>query len=179
MDGMKAKLEKCGCKVNYEDERKNSTYKKDIKHNRNTGKEEGKSKDTFWEKYLAEENKYFFDQEKKKMNPDYVDLYAQILARKFHNGGIKITQIRGFFNTVVKLNRIMNGNLIVEKEFDEISSDIRKLKFYANRKKTDGYVTQDFVSFVEKNVDSVHDKKDLKAFKSHFEAIIGYMPKDN
>ena len=178
MDGMKAMLERCGYAVNDKEERKNSTYEKGNKYNRNTGKDKGQSKDPFWEKYLADENTYFSDQEKRKIDPNYVDLYAQTLARKFKQKGVKITQIRGFYNTVVKLNRKVNGNLKDSVDFDEVKPDLVMLKSYANNKFENGYVSKDFVSYIEKNVNRVHDKKDLKAFKTHFEAIIGYMPKD-
>jgi len=174
MNVMEAALKKGGISVSVND------TKYGDKKKRNHDNRKSDSDNEFWDKYLKEENKYFLDVEKKQVNPMYVDKYAKKLAEYFADGWpkTKITQIRGFFNTVVKVNRKMNGNLMEPIDIKEVLANLARLKAIVNRKYEDRYVSRDFQEFIVKNVDCIKDGKDLKAFKMHFEAIVGYMKKD-
>jgi len=165
---MASLLEKGGWKVSRE--------KKGKKPN---GNKEDKN-EIFFKTYLSGKNKYFLDDEKKQINSDFVDSYARELVAMFtlNRNKNKLTQLRGFYNAVCKIDSKLNGNNSSQIEFNDVKYKISMLKSYAENKENNGVVSQEFKKFIHQNVDAVKDKRDLKAFRIHFEAIMGYMPKD-
>lgn len=129
------------------------------------------------EKYL--ESGYYTDVEKKKMNPDYIVVYAKNIARSLEKEGgnmkNKRTQIRKYYDYCIrvrdKLSRAGNDFSYVEADFAELLPKVS----YAKSRST---VTDLFVEFIDKNINAVKDAKDYRAFLKHFESIVAFMKKD-
>ena len=65
-----------------------------------------------------------------------------------------------------------------DNDYSTVEADLEALVpyvSYANKRKL---VSTLFQTYIKKNVESVHDEKDMRAFVKHFEALIAFTKKD-
>jgi len=125
---------------------------------------------------------FFDDKENIKANliSNYGDKTVEQLSDYISKEGTKTSQIRKFYDSFVKTyNNFLNIDIAKE---DSIKIQLMILKAqveYSFKRKN---VKQGFKDFVDNRfnliIKSKNFKKDLKAFKSHFEILIAYLPKN-
>lgn len=115
---------------------------------------------------------FYIDNEKKKLNKDWMEKECEKWGEKFHFDRVKSSQIRKFYGDVLAMD-----SKAETQEFEIILPQIKMLKSktaYASSPNKSGRIPESFKDFLNKMVDRVNDKKDLKAFKLIFEAILGF-----
>lgn len=119
--------------------------------------------------------KFYTDPEKKKLDSELITNKAEEWVNKFvrrQKDDLTSAQIRRFYGEVLSLEEKINE----VEDFDVMLPYVKLLKSKAayaanpgNRKIPDA-----FKDFIFQMVDSIKDKKDFKAFKTIFEAVVGY-----
>lgn len=114
------------------------------------------------------------------LKPEYIVEYPQKIADTLemdgNNNQNKQSQIRKFYEYLLqvqeKLRRSDSRFEVIEADFVEL---IPFVKYAKERKR----VTQFFVDFIKKNVQTVKNERDFHAFVKHFEAVIAFLKKDS
>ncbi|WP_165067791.1 type III-A CRISPR-associated protein Csm2 [Desulfovibrio sp. ZJ200] len=118
---------------------------------------------------------YYKDKAKQELNPVWVDSRAEETARSFtERPEIKTSQLRRFYADVKSLERQLLDARDEQAAFCRILPMIKLLKAkseYALKRKV---VPESFKTWLWKNVDSIEDVCDFKAFLLHFEAVVGF-----
>ena len=131
---------------------------------------------TLPEGYL--QNGYFTDADKEKRNKDYIVAYAEQIAKglEVEGRGVKNnrTQIRKYYDYGLRIGDKLQ---VKNNDFSYIEADVAQLVSTVVYAKSRGVVTDIFEKFLKKNVNSIEDAKDYRAFMKHFEAVIAYMKK--
>ena len=129
------------------------------------------------EGYLA--GGYYQDSDKQKLKKEYICDFAKDIAKILEKDGgreaNKRTQIRKFYEYLLRVNQKMN---MKNYDLSYIEADLAKLSPYVQYAGSRKVVSKVFVEFIEKNVAAIKGEEDLKAFVSHFESLIAYMKKD-
>ncbi len=107
-----------------------------------------------------------------KKNPSLFDETAKLVAEKISNQSTKSTQIRGFYDYIVKLEQDAQT-----QDFSEILPFVKMLNSKAAYSKSRGHAGDEFVKMINKCVEQVKTKEDLRVFKLFFEAVIGFSKK--
>lgn len=125
--------------------------------------------------YLA--NGYYeYDSEKNKsLKTIYVLRFAKDVADAITNGekAIKKTQLRKYYDAVVKYTDEYQKGEITEKQMLASISELASLAFQAVQKKKAPRIFEEFMS---KNIETIKNADDALAFKRHFMAIVCYFP---
>lgn len=129
----------------------------------------------FPEKYL--EGGYFEDDEKKILKVEYITKYSEKIAKDLQVGKDlnKSSQLRKYYDFVVRIKDRLKYNTF---SFKELLPEINRLNGYVTYAEGRKKVSKYFVNFISKNTQSIKTQEDFKAFATHFEAIIAYLPKD-
>lgn len=119
--------------------------------------------------------KFYTDSEKKKLDESLLTTRAEEWVNKFlrnQKDDLTSAQIRRFYGEVLSLEEKINEI----PDFEVMRPHVKLLKSKAayaanpnNRK-----IPDSFRDFIFQMVDSIQDKKDFKAFKTIFEAVVGY-----
>lgn len=88
--------------------------------------------------------------------------------------GTSKSQIRNFYGEIKTLER----KLKYSQKWDEVLPLIKlvkaKVKYASKRQGSREGITEEFVTFIEKSIDSINDQKKFKDFCLLFEAVVGY-----
>lgn len=122
---------------------------------------------------------YYKDPGKEKLKKEYITGYPENIAKSLeHDGGRdanKRSQIRKFYEYLLRVDRKMH---MKDNDYSTVEADLEALipyVSYANKRKL---VSALFQTYIKKNVESVHDEKDMRAFVKHFEALVAFTKKD-
>lgn len=120
---------------------------------------------------------------------EQADRWAELVFResKGDNGKEdmnKPTQLRRFYDEVLRFSSALKiGGEVDREEFDRQLPYIRMLNAKTHYAKARKHVSESFVGMIERCVKEVQTPEDLEAFKSFFEAFMGYYrgyhPKNN
>ncbi len=121
---------------------------------------------------------FYKDREKRILDPKLFSEVAMGWAEKIHaRGGSdanKRSQLRKFFNEVLRLNSLSKSN---SGDWDNIIPYINlliaKAAYAQGRKK----VTQEFADLIKSCINEVHEDRDLDVFANFFEAFMGFYRK--
>ncbi|MGP1580355.1 MAG: type III-A CRISPR-associated protein Csm2 [Wolinella sp.] len=100
------------------------------------------------------------------------DETAKLVAENISNQSTKSTQIRGFYDYIVKLEQ--DAQI---QDFSEILPFVKMLNSKAAYSQSRGHASYEFVKMINKCVEQVKTKEDLRVFKLFFEAVIGFSQK--
>lgn len=121
---------------------------------------------------------FYKDKEKRILNPVLFSETAMGWAEKIHASGGKTankrSQLRKFFDEVVRLNSLSKSNA---SEWDNILPYVNMLIAKAAYAQGRGKVTQEFVDLIKGCIDQVQKDRDLDVFADFFEAFIGFYRK--
>jgi len=133
--------------------------------------------------------RFYKDREKRILEPKLFSDVAEKLADNIYKSGLQKrkdgkqklefnnrTQIRKFYDEVVRLNSLANNKTSPE-EWDNVLPYLNMLiakAAYAQGRKS---VTRDFVDLLKNCINEVHEKKDLEVFANFFEAFMGFYRK--
>ena len=123
---------------------------------------------------------YYADKEKKELKKEYIVKYSKHIAKSLDDEGgrdiNKRSQLRKFYEYVIRVEKSV---FYSEHNFERYEADLWELLPHVEYAKSRKVVSDIFVKFIKKNLDNIHDEKDLKAFSRHFESIVAYTKKDN
>jgi len=112
---------------------------------------------------------------KKIIDPKLFSDVAEQWAAKINQSGNgrsnKRTQIRKFYDEVVRYNSLTKGN---PNDWDNILPFINMLTAKATYALGRNLVTREFVDFIKENVNQVQDETDMDVFACFFEAFMGF-----
>jgi CRISPR-associated protein Csm2 len=118
---------------------------------------------------------FYKDRNKKIIDPKLFSDVAEQWAAKINQSGNgrsnKRTQIRKFYDEVVRYNSLTKGN---PKDWDNILPFINMLTAKATYALGRNLVTREFVDFIKENVNQVQDETDMDVFACFFEAFMGF-----
>jgi len=122
---------------------------------------------------------YFYSDDKKiRIRPNLLESDAKKIADSFFDSKkdkplLSSSQLRRFYNEVKSLE---NKIKIEKKDFLVVFPLIKmiksKLEYASNPQKRK--IPKEFKDFLGNCIDKVEDYEDFKAFKLHFEAVVGY-----
>ncbi|HLA28504.1 MAG TPA: type III-A CRISPR-associated protein Csm2 [Syntrophales bacterium] len=123
---------------------------------------------------------FYKDQTGRLIDPTLFSKKAEKLAKDIHEEGIKErpernkrTQIRKFYDEVVRLNSIANNRSNAEA-WDSIIPYVNMLIAKAAYAEGRKLVTGNFTSFMKDSIGQIRDSKDLAVFTNLFEAFMGF-----
>lgn len=126
----------------------------------------------YWEELS---NGYFIKDD--YIRKEFVLDYAKELAKEFSkNDDVnKPTQIRKYFDYCDKIYGVFKA----KKDFFYVQAELPKVIPHLNNALKKGLITNDFYSFMEKNIELalIEEKNFSKGFIPHFEAVIGFSKK--
>lgn len=118
---------------------------------------------------------FWKDRENKILNPQIFSTTAEQMAKDIANEGRgrinKGTQLRKFFDEVVRLNQLSKTN---SQKWENILPQIHMLSAQAAYSHGRGHIGEKFLSIIKDNVVDVETPGDLDAFKNFFEAFLGF-----
>jgi CRISPR-associated protein Csm2 len=118
---------------------------------------------------------FYKDRDKRILIPELFSEIAMQWAHKIHEEGggsaNKRSQLRKFFDEVVRLNSLTKNN---QKDWDNILPYVNMLIAKAAYAEGRQKVTGQFVDFIKGCIKEVHQKEDLDVFANFFEAFIGF-----
>lgn len=132
------------------------------------------------ERYL--ESGYYVDKSetKLKVNPLYIiDYPIEIKNLMEKEGGKdknKQSQIRKYYDYCLRIDQKLNH---FKRDYSFVEADVKDLIPKVTYARNRNVVSDVFVKFIEKNVNSIKDEKDYYAFIKHFEAIVAFMKKEH
>jgi CRISPR-associated protein Csm2 len=131
---------------------------------------------------------FYKDQTGRRLDPTLFSDKAENLAKDIHKAGLKDkpgkdgkfqldknkrTQIRKFYDEVVRLNSIAKNRTNAEA-WDNIIPYVNMLIAKAAYAEGRKLVTGDFTSFMKDSICQIHGPEDLAVFTNLFEAFMGY-----
>lgn len=122
----------------------------------------------------------FYKNERKAIRPELFSTVAEELAKGFSDENErtnKRTQIRKFYDEVVRLNALAKQSKDGEGAWDDILPYLNMLIAKATYAQGRKLVTEDFVEFMKKCIGQVSVPKDLDVFASFFEAFMAFYRK--
>jgi len=122
---------------------------------------------------------FYKDKEKRVLDPKLFSTTAEQWAKKINESGggksNKRTQIRKFYDEVVRYNTLAKVNKEDKKDWDNILPYINMLiAKAAYAKGRNNLVTEDFVGLLKDCVEQIRDPRDLDVFTNFFEAFMGF-----
>jgi len=122
---------------------------------------------------------FYKDKEKRVLDPKLFSTTAEQWAKKINESGggksNKRTQIRKFYDEVVRYNTLAKVNKEDKKDWDNILPYINMLiAKAAYAKGRNNVVTEDFVGLLKDCVEQIRDPRDLDVFTNFFEAFMGF-----
>ena len=135
------------------------------------GRPDGEAAFRFGPGYLRDG--YFKEKDGKDyIRPEVLDSLAMDVARAFGNRGMKIAQLRRFFNKA----RGIEAKLKRTGDFEAIKADIYAFKRDVAYQVGRGVVPQEFQQFIDRNVElAVQEEKSFRqGFLQHFESALAY-----
>jgi len=122
---------------------------------------------------------FYKDKEKRVLDPKLFSTTAEQWAKKIKESGggksNKRTQIRKFYDEVVRYNTLAKVNKEDKKDWDNILPYINMLiAKAAYAKGRNNLVTEDFVGLLKDCVEQIRDPRDLDVFTNFFEAFMGF-----
>ncbi|MGD9157370.1 MAG: type III-A CRISPR-associated protein Csm2 [Desulfobacteraceae bacterium] len=123
---------------------------------------------------------FYKDREKGIIEPKLFSDIAMTLADKIHEEGQnkanKRSQLRKFFDEVVRLNSLANNKNNTE-QWEQIEPYVNMLIAKAAYAEGKGSVTKEFAKLIKDAVNEIRGPKDLNVFTSFFEAFMGFYRK--
>ena len=132
---------------------------------------------------------FYKDKEKRILNPTLFSDVAEKLADDIYKSGLrkkrdgkhklelnKRTQIRKFYDEVIRLNSLANNKTNPEK-WDNILPYVNMLIAKVAYAEGRDNVTKDFTDFLKESVKQIRDSKDMLVFTNFFEAFMGFYRK--
>jgi len=132
---------------------------------------------------------FYKDKEKRILNPTLFSDVAEKLADNIYKSGLqtkrgggpkleqnKRTQIRKFYDEVIRLNSLANNKTNPE-EWDNILPYVNMLIAKAAYAEGRDHVSKEFTSFLKKCIGQIKDAKDMIVFTNFFEAFMGFYRK--
>jgi len=122
---------------------------------------------------------FYKDKEKRVLDPKLFSTTSEQWAKKINESGggksNKRTQIRKFYDEVVRYNTLAKVNKEDKKDWDNILPYINMLiAKAAYAKGRNNLVTEDFVGLLKDCVEQIRDPRDLDVFTNFFEAFMGF-----
>jgi CspA family cold shock protein len=110
--------------------------------------------------------------DKDYIRPEVLDTLAMDVARAFGNRGMRIAQLRRFFNKA----RGIEAKLDRTKDFEAIKADIYGFKRDVAYQVGRSVVPQEFQQFIDRNVElAIEGEKSFReGFLQHFESVLAY-----
>lgn len=109
-----------------------------------------------------------------KVKPEAYDTNAQEISKIFANSPRETntyTQLRHFYDEVVSLNEKIEED---PSSFDELLPIIKMLNAKAAYAEGRRKVSKEFVTFISESLKQIKTAKDMKTFKTFFEAVMGF-----
>ena len=132
---------------------------------------------------------FYKDEEKRMLNPTLFSDVAEKLADDIYKSGLrkkkdgkyklelnKRTQIRKFYDEVIRLNSLANNKTNPEG-WDNILPYVNMLVAKAAYAEGRNHVTKDFTDFLKESIKQIKDSKDMIVFTNFFEAFMGFYRK--
>ena len=118
---------------------------------------------------------FYKDKEKRTLDPKLFSIVAKDCAKTIHESGNKESnkrsQIRKFYDEVIRLNSLVKGN---PKDWDNIvpfvNMVIAKAAYAEGRRK----VSKEFSDLLKQCISQIENEKDLDVFANFFEAFMGF-----
>ncbi|NQU02986.1 MAG: type III-A CRISPR-associated protein Csm2 [Syntrophaceae bacterium] len=118
---------------------------------------------------------FYKDKEKRMLDPKLFSDIAMGWAQKIHASGNKESnkrsQLRKFYDEVIRLNSLAKGN---PEDWDNIvpfvNMVVAKAAYAEGRRK----VSKEFSELMKHCIDHVENEKDLDVFANFFEAFMGF-----
>ncbi len=113
------------------------------------------------------------DKEKKVVDPSLFSQKAEELAKELGGKGRNInkgTQLRRFFDEVVRFNDMAKGEMDMEMILPGLHMIIAKAAYAEGR----NLVCSGFVTMIRSGIDQIESKKDLQVFTNFFESLIAF-----
>jgi CRISPR-associated protein Csm2 len=121
------------------------------------------------------EVKFWKDKDKKQIDPEIFSLVADKLAKTIYEEGSgtgnKPTQIRKFYDEVVRFDNIIKTN---PAEFNAMLPYLKMLNAKAAYAMGRDLVSKGFKDFISNSLKQISDRDDFNVFASLFEAFMGY-----
>lgn len=124
------------------------------------------------------EIKFWQDQQKQQIDPNLFSETAETLAKTINNERInsrdklnKPTQIRKFFDEVIRFQGMLQGN---SEQFTELLPYIKMLNAKAAYATGRDLIGTEFKGFLSDSLKQVNNRKDFDLFCSFFEAFLGF-----
>jgi len=108
------------------------------------------------------------------VKPEAYDNNAQEISKIFANSPNEMnsyTQLRHFYDEVVSLNEKIEENPSLFNELLPIIKMLNAKAAYAEGRKK---VSKEFVTFISESLKQIKTAKDMKTFKTFFEAVMGF-----
>lgn len=122
---------------------------------------------------------YYIDPEKEKLKKEYITIYPEKIAKALEYDGVKDankrSQIRKFYEYLLRVDKKMH---LKDNDYSMVEADLAALVPYVSYASKRKLVSALFQTYIKKNVESVHDEKDMRAFVKHFEALVAFTKKD-
>lgn len=121
--------------------------------------------------------KFYKDKATHSIRPELFSTEAENLAKKLSGQGDRLnkrTQIRKFYDEVVRLNALTKGSA---DDWDNILPYVHMLVAKAAYAEGRQLVSEDFVAFIRDSVGQIEIKEDLDVFANVFEAFMGFYRK--
>ena len=115
---------------------------------------------------------YYFD-ERGNLKPEFVAKEnLERKARELDRAGLKMHQLRRFFNHCRQIDRRLRGK---QTSWEQEVANIAKLSGFAADAAGKSKIPREFREFLDRNVERVHSEKDFVAgFMQHFEALVAF-----
>lgn len=120
---------------------------------------------------------YYKDKAKQELNPKWVNEEAMKTAESFKDTKFTYTQLRRFYGVVKALERQLLDAQDETAAFARILPLVKLLKAKSEYTRKRGVVPEQFKDWLWRNVDSVNEVPDFKAFLLSFEAVVGFSAK--
>ncbi|PMP65198.1 type III-A CRISPR-associated protein Csm2, partial [Desulfurella multipotens] len=127
--------------------------------------------------------KYYFKPNSDIVKDDLFSVTADKIAKSFFNnkdrikGPITESQIRKFYDEVLRLRLKLDSANDKEKKFAEILPYLRMLIPKVIYSKSRNNVNKSFESFIKMNIENITKVREFEVFCDLFEAVIAYTKK--
>ncbi|OPY64954.1 MAG: hypothetical protein A4E57_03350 [Syntrophorhabdaceae bacterium PtaU1.Bin034] len=123
---------------------------------------------------------FWKDEAKKQIQPELFSTFAEKLAQTIHSEGErgknKRTQLRKFYDEVVRFDGMLKGlkQEEVNDEFQRILPYLKMLNAKAAYAMGRGLISSGFRDFIASSLSRINNRDDFQVFAGLFEAFMGF-----
>lgn len=147
-----------------------------------------KKEKEFWDKYkealkdgyfkeITDKNDTDKSNKKKYLKAEYIVDYPQEIAIMLEDyNKNKLSQLWKFYDHAKRVQDMLHQN---SEPLEALWAELCVLKPTVAYAEERAAVTQQFVKFINLNINCIKNKEDLNAFVKHFQSLIAYLPRRN